>query len=57
MQLILAITLFRAIPYYYESGVFSMKMPNAANISFNFGVFLTFLLLMLPFSKCYFANL
>uniref|UniRef100_A0AC34GML5 Very-long-chain (3R)-3-hydroxyacyl-CoA dehydratase n=1 Tax=Panagrolaimus sp. ES5 TaxID=591445 RepID=A0AC34GML5_9BILA len=35
-----AITIIRSIPYYYESGKWSIPMPNSLNFSFNFGIFL-----------------
>jgi very-long-chain (3R)-3-hydroxyacyl-CoA dehydratase len=35
-----AISIFRSIPYYYESGKWAIQLPNPFNISFNFGVFL-----------------
>jgi len=36
-----AISMLKAIPYYYHSGKWSISLPNALNFSFNFGVFLT----------------
>uniref|UniRef100_A0A0M3ICZ3 Very-long-chain (3R)-3-hydroxyacyl-CoA dehydratase n=1 Tax=Ascaris lumbricoides TaxID=6252 RepID=A0A0M3ICZ3_ASCLU len=45
-----AITMSRAVPYYYTSGVYGVQMPNVANIDFNFGIFLAvFLLFVFPF--------
>jgi very-long-chain (3R)-3-hydroxyacyl-CoA dehydratase len=35
-----AISIIRSIPYYYESGKWSIPMPNSFNFSFNFGIFL-----------------
>uniref|UniRef100_A0A914QMK4 Very-long-chain (3R)-3-hydroxyacyl-CoA dehydratase n=1 Tax=Panagrolaimus davidi TaxID=227884 RepID=A0A914QMK4_9BILA len=35
-----AISIIRSIPYYYESGKWSIPMPNSLNFSFNFGIFL-----------------
>ncbi|VDM46948.1 unnamed protein product [Toxocara canis] len=46
------ITIYRAIPYYYTSGKYSIEMPNAANFAFNFGAFLlVFVLFAFPLSK------
>ncbi|KHN74630.1 Very-long-chain (3R)-3-hydroxyacyl-[acyl-carrier protein] dehydratase 3 [Toxocara canis] len=43
------ITIYRAIPYYYTSGKYSIEMPNAANFAFNFGAFLlVFVLFAFP---------
>jgi len=44
-----AVILAHAIPLYYQSGTYSIKMPNAANIGFNFAYFLAFLIVALPF--------
>ncbi|MCP9257354.1 Very-long-chain (3R)-3-hydroxyacyl-[acyl-carrier protein] dehydratase 3 [Dirofilaria immitis] len=30
------VTMYRSIPYYYRTGKYSIKLPNAANIGFNF---------------------
>ncbi|VDK52881.1 unnamed protein product [Anisakis simplex] len=51
-----AITIYRAIPYYYTNTKYSIEMPNIFNIAFNFGVFLTVLLMFVfPFSKFHFS--
>lgn len=37
-----AAILLGSIPHYYNSGVYSLRMPNAFNMDFNFGIFLAF---------------
>uniref|UniRef100_A0A7E4W4B7 Very-long-chain (3R)-3-hydroxyacyl-CoA dehydratase n=1 Tax=Panagrellus redivivus TaxID=6233 RepID=A0A7E4W4B7_PANRE len=39
-----AISMIRAIPYYYEGHRWSVSLPNSLNFSFNFGVFLSIFL-------------
>lgn len=47
-----AISMLKAIPYYYYSGKWSISLPNMLNFSFNFGVFLTlFVTTVFPKSK------
>uniref|UniRef100_A0A8R1XWG2 Very-long-chain (3R)-3-hydroxyacyl-CoA dehydratase n=1 Tax=Onchocerca volvulus TaxID=6282 RepID=A0A8R1XWG2_ONCVO len=44
------VTVYRAIPYYYQTGKYSVKLPNFANIGFNFSFILgIFLLFVFPF--------
>ncbi|CAJ0578695.1 unnamed protein product, partial [Mesorhabditis spiculigera] len=35
-----AVTMLTSVPYYYNSGRYSLPMPNALNFGFNMGVFL-----------------
>ena len=50
-----AINMLKAIPYYYQSGKWSISLPNALNFSFNFGVFLTlFVTTVFPKSEFFF---
>ncbi|KAK6111881.1 Protein tyrosine phosphatase-like protein PTPLA family protein [Brugia pahangi] len=48
------VTMYRSIPYYYETGKYSIKLPNATNIGFNFSFALgIFFLLVFPFVAVY----
>ncbi|KAM3728827.1 Very-long-chain (3R)-3-hydroxyacyl-CoA dehydratase [Dirofilaria immitis] len=48
------VTMYRSIPYYYRTGKYSIKLPNAANIGFNFGFVLgIFFLFVFPFAAAY----
>uniref|UniRef100_A0A1I8EDG3 Very-long-chain (3R)-3-hydroxyacyl-CoA dehydratase n=1 Tax=Wuchereria bancrofti TaxID=6293 RepID=A0A1I8EDG3_WUCBA len=44
------VTMYRSIPYYYQTGKYSIKLPNATNIGFNFSFTLSiFFLFVFPF--------
>ncbi|CAG9534478.1 unnamed protein product [Cercopithifilaria johnstoni] len=44
------VTMYRSIPYYYRTEKYSVKLPNIANIGFNFGFILgIFFLFIFPY--------
>uniref|UniRef100_A0A1I8EHW0 very-long-chain (3R)-3-hydroxyacyl-CoA dehydratase n=1 Tax=Wuchereria bancrofti TaxID=6293 RepID=A0A1I8EHW0_WUCBA len=46
--------MYRSIPYYYQTGKYSIKLPNATNIGFNFSFTLSiFFLFVFPFVAVY----
>lgn len=49
---ILVFIFIRSILFYYNTEIYSLKMPNSLNMSFNFGITLAvFTFILFPYSK------